>query len=92
MLVFPFQISVVCFHDAAMWRPLSRALLVSRVLYSAWVCGCLTQIHTLHQSMRDLRCDQQRLSDDLDREILRRNRYLKSEHKSSYLLTQHIHN
>lgn len=72
--------------------PLSRALLVSRVLYSAWVCGCLTQIHTLHQSMRDLRCDQQRLSDDLDREILRRNRYLKSEDKSSYLLTQHIHN
>ncbi|KAM9338959.1 centrosomal protein of 128 kDa [Symphorus nematophorus] len=31
-------------------------------------------IHTLHQSLRDLRCDQQRLSDDLDREILRRNR------------------
>uniref|UniRef100_A0A3B4H7M7 Centrosomal protein 128 n=1 Tax=Pundamilia nyererei TaxID=303518 RepID=A0A3B4H7M7_9CICH len=65
--------------------PLSRALLVSRVLYSAWVCGCLTQIHTLHQSMRDLRCDQQRLSDDLDREILRRNRYLKSEHKITAL-------
>lgn len=33
------------------------------------------QIHTMHQSLRDLRCDQQRLSDDLDREILRRNRY-----------------
>uniref|UniRef100_A0A3Q4HQD9 Centrosomal protein 128 n=1 Tax=Neolamprologus brichardi TaxID=32507 RepID=A0A3Q4HQD9_NEOBR len=65
--------------------PLSRAPLVSRVLYSAWVCGCLTQIHTLHQSMRDLRCDQQRLSDDLDREILRRNRYLKSEHKITAL-------
>nr|XP_046229182.1 centrosomal protein of 128 kDa isoform X2 [Scatophagus argus] len=31
-------------------------------------------IHTMHQSLRDLRCDQQRLSDDLDREILRRNR------------------
>ncbi|XP_031728653.1 centrosomal protein of 128 kDa isoform X2 [Anarrhichthys ocellatus] len=31
-------------------------------------------IHTLHQSLRDLRCDQHRLSDDLDREILRRNR------------------
>ncbi|KAE8287071.1 Centrosomal protein of 128 kDa [Larimichthys crocea] len=31
-------------------------------------------IHTLHQSLRDLRCDQLRLSDDLDREILRRNR------------------
>uniref|UniRef100_A0A8C2X4D8 Centrosomal protein 128 n=1 Tax=Cyclopterus lumpus TaxID=8103 RepID=A0A8C2X4D8_CYCLU len=34
-------------------------------------------IHTLHQSLRDLHCDQHRLSDDLDREILRRNRYLK---------------
>ncbi|XP_061559944.1 centrosomal protein of 128 kDa-like isoform X2 [Phycodurus eques] len=31
-------------------------------------------IHTLHQSLRDLRCDQQRLSVDLDREIIRRNR------------------
>ncbi|KAM9703298.1 centrosomal protein of 128 kDa isoform 2-T2 [Menidia menidia] len=30
-------------------------------------------IHVLHQSLRDLRCDQQRLSDDLDKEILRRN-------------------
>uniref|UniRef100_A0A3Q0S4L4 Centrosomal protein 128 n=1 Tax=Amphilophus citrinellus TaxID=61819 RepID=A0A3Q0S4L4_AMPCI len=61
---------------------LSRVPLVSCVLYSVWVCGCLTQIHTLHQSLRDLRCDQQRLSDDLDREILKRNRCLKSEHKS----------
>ncbi|XP_047430385.1 centrosomal protein of 128 kDa isoform X3 [Mugil cephalus] len=34
------------------------------------------EIHSLHQSLRDLHCDQQRLSDDLDREILRRNRYL----------------
>ncbi|XP_061667427.1 centrosomal protein of 128 kDa-like isoform X2 [Syngnathoides biaculeatus] len=31
-------------------------------------------IHTLHQSLRDLRCDQQRLAVDLDREIIRRNR------------------
>ncbi|XP_056284931.1 centrosomal protein of 128 kDa-like [Pseudoliparis swirei] len=31
-------------------------------------------IHALHQSLRDLHCDQHRLSDDLDREILRRNR------------------
>ncbi|XP_057679141.1 centrosomal protein of 128 kDa-like isoform X3 [Corythoichthys intestinalis] len=31
-------------------------------------------IHALHQSLRDLRCDQQRLSVDLDREIVRRNR------------------
>ncbi|TDH00172.1 hypothetical protein EPR50_G00185740 [Perca flavescens] len=42
-------------------------------------------IHALHQSLRDLRCDQHRMSDDLDREILRRNRYLtgaaKSEHQ-----------
>uniref|UniRef100_A0A3B4TUE3 Centrosomal protein 128 n=1 Tax=Seriola dumerili TaxID=41447 RepID=A0A3B4TUE3_SERDU len=35
------------------------------------------EIHSVHQSLRDLRCDQQRLSDDLDREILRRNRYLR---------------
>uniref|UniRef100_A0A8C6U802 Centrosomal protein 128 n=1 Tax=Neogobius melanostomus TaxID=47308 RepID=A0A8C6U802_9GOBI len=32
-------------------------------------------VHTLHQSLRDLRSDQHRLTDDLDREILRRNRY-----------------
>ncbi|KAM4633760.1 centrosomal protein of 128 kDa [Polymixia lowei] len=31
-------------------------------------------MHSLHQSLRDLRSDQQRLSDDLDREILKRNR------------------
>ncbi|KAK5880399.1 hypothetical protein CesoFtcFv8_023431 [Champsocephalus esox] len=31
-------------------------------------------IHVLHQSLRDLHCGQLRLSDDLDREILRRNR------------------
>ncbi|XP_037541024.1 centrosomal protein of 128 kDa [Nematolebias whitei] len=36
--------------------------------------GTGEDIHTLHQTLRDLRCDQQRLSDDLDREILRRNR------------------
>ncbi|KAJ8356568.1 hypothetical protein SKAU_G00193620 [Synaphobranchus kaupii] len=30
--------------------------------------------HSLHQSLRDLRCDQIRLGDDVDREILRRNR------------------
>uniref|UniRef100_A0A8C6NJ45 Centrosomal protein 128 n=1 Tax=Nothobranchius furzeri TaxID=105023 RepID=A0A8C6NJ45_NOTFU len=34
------------------------------------------EIHTFHQTLRDLHCGQQRLSDDLDREILRRNRYL----------------
>ncbi|XP_068609992.1 centrosomal protein of 128 kDa [Brachionichthys hirsutus] len=31
-------------------------------------------IHSMHQSLRDLHCDQQRLSHDLGREILRRNR------------------
>ncbi|KAM3603485.1 uncharacterized protein V6R79_023309 [Siganus canaliculatus] len=31
-------------------------------------------IHAMHQSLRDLRCSQQRLTDDLDREILQRNR------------------
>ncbi|XP_077409259.1 centrosomal protein of 128 kDa isoform X2 [Vanacampus margaritifer] len=31
-------------------------------------------IHALHQSMRDLRCDQERLSVDLEQEIVRRNR------------------
>ncbi|XP_056150776.1 centrosomal protein of 128 kDa [Lampris incognitus] len=31
-------------------------------------------IHSMHQSLRDLQSNQQRLSDDLDREILRRNR------------------
>uniref|UniRef100_A0A672ZBT0 Centrosomal protein 128 n=1 Tax=Sphaeramia orbicularis TaxID=375764 RepID=A0A672ZBT0_9TELE len=36
-------------------------------------------IHTLHQSLRDLRCDQERLTDDLEREILRRNRYGKGK-------------
>uniref|UniRef100_A0A8C7ZDV8 Centrosomal protein 128 n=1 Tax=Oryzias sinensis TaxID=183150 RepID=A0A8C7ZDV8_9TELE len=34
------------------------------------------EIHAFHQSLRDLCSDHQRLSDDLDREILRRNRYL----------------
>uniref|UniRef100_A0A3B5LKE4 Centrosomal protein 128 n=1 Tax=Xiphophorus couchianus TaxID=32473 RepID=A0A3B5LKE4_9TELE len=38
---------------------------------------CLSQtIHLVHQTLRDLCSDQQRLSEDLDREILRRNRYL----------------
>ncbi|XP_031143922.2 centrosomal protein of 128 kDa isoform X1 [Sander lucioperca] len=41
-------------------------------------------IHALHQSLRDLRCDQHRMSDDLDREILRRNRYLRGAAKSEH--------
>ncbi|XP_051510662.1 centrosomal protein of 128 kDa-like isoform X6 [Myxocyprinus asiaticus] len=32
------------------------------------------QIHSMHQSLRDLRSDQLRLGDDIDREISRRNR------------------
>ncbi|XP_025754750.1 centrosomal protein of 128 kDa isoform X6 [Oreochromis niloticus] len=50
-------------------------------------------IHTLHQSLRDLRCDQQRLSDDLDREILRRNWYLKADidtRRAMESLTEHM--
>ena len=35
----------------------------------------LTQTHSINQSLRDLQSDQLRLSDELDREILRRNRY-----------------
>ncbi len=75
-------------------------MLVYNVFYSVSTCGSPTQIHTMHQSLRDLRCDQQRMSDDLDREILRRNRYLrdgaKSEHQNSKLVcflfpTYYIH-
>ncbi|XP_035764563.1 centrosomal protein of 128 kDa [Neolamprologus brichardi] len=47
-------------------------------------------IHTLHQSMRDLRCDQQRLSDDLDREILRRNRADIDTRRAMESLTEHM--
>ncbi|TWW69136.1 hypothetical protein D4764_19G0009350 [Takifugu flavidus] len=36
--------------------------------------GSNAEIETVHRSLRDLHCDQQRLSGDLDREILRRNR------------------
>nr|XP_020473772.1 centrosomal protein of 128 kDa isoform X2 [Monopterus albus] len=47
-------------------------------------------IHTLHQSLRDLRCDQQRLSDDLDREILRRNRFDIDTRQAMESLTEHM--
>uniref|UniRef100_A0AAZ1WVM9 Centrosomal protein 128 n=1 Tax=Oreochromis aureus TaxID=47969 RepID=A0AAZ1WVM9_OREAU len=47
-------------------------------------------IHTLHQSLRDLRCDQQRLSDDLDREILRRNRADIDTRRAMESLTEHM--
>uniref|UniRef100_A0A3B4ZPF4 Centrosomal protein 128 n=1 Tax=Stegastes partitus TaxID=144197 RepID=A0A3B4ZPF4_9TELE len=47
-------------------------------------------IHTLHQSLRDLRCGQQRLSDDLDREILRRNRSNIDTRRAMESLTEHM--
>ncbi|XP_071387185.1 centrosomal protein of 128 kDa-like [Centroberyx affinis] len=47
-------------------------------------------IHTLHQSFRDLRCDQQRLSHDLDREILRRNRSDIDTRRAMENLTDHL--
>ncbi|XP_028996551.1 centrosomal protein of 128 kDa-like isoform X2 [Betta splendens] len=47
-------------------------------------------IHTLHQSLRDLRCDQQRLSCDLDREILRRNRSEIDTRRAMESLTEHM--
>ncbi|XP_042603066.1 centrosomal protein of 128 kDa-like [Cyprinus carpio] len=37
------------------------------------------QIHSLHQSLRDLQSDQFRIGDDIDREIRRRNRYFNTD-------------
>ncbi|CAJ1077241.1 centrosomal protein of 128 kDa isoform X1 [Xyrichtys novacula] len=47
-------------------------------------------IHSMHQSMRDLRSDQQRLSDDLDKEILRRNRSEIDTRRAMESLTGHL--
>ncbi|XP_034555607.1 centrosomal protein of 128 kDa isoform X2 [Notolabrus celidotus] len=47
-------------------------------------------VHTVHQSLRDLHCDQQRLSDDLDREILRRNRSDIDTRRAMESLTGHL--
>ncbi|CAL8314041.1 unnamed protein product [Lota lota] len=47
-------------------------------------------IHCLHQSLRDLRCDQTRLSDDLDREILLRNRADVDTRRAMENLTEHL--
>ncbi|XP_028460410.1 centrosomal protein of 128 kDa [Perca flavescens] len=47
-------------------------------------------IHALHQSLRDLRCDQHRMSDDLDREILRRNRSDIDTRRAMESLTEHM--
>ncbi|KAG7244291.1 hypothetical protein INR49_004430, partial [Caranx melampygus] len=47
-------------------------------------------IHSVHQSLRDLRSDQKRLSDDLDREILRRNRSEIDTRRAMESLTGHM--
>ncbi|XP_061890372.1 centrosomal protein of 128 kDa-like isoform X2 [Entelurus aequoreus] len=47
-------------------------------------------IHTLHQSLRDLRCDQQRLSVDLDQEIHRRNRCDVDTRRKIESLSEHM--
>ncbi|XP_049913692.1 centrosomal protein of 128 kDa isoform X2 [Epinephelus moara] len=47
-------------------------------------------VHTLHQSLRDLRCDQQRISHDLDREILRRNKTDIDTRRAMESLTEHM--
>ncbi|XP_029281434.1 LOW QUALITY PROTEIN: centrosomal protein of 128 kDa [Cottoperca gobio] len=49
-------------------------------------------VHTLHQSLRDLRCDQLRMSDELDREILRRNRSDIDTRRAMESLTEHTTN
>ncbi|KAA0708892.1 Centrosomal protein of 128 kDa [Triplophysa tibetana] len=48
------------------------------------------QIHSLHQSLRDLRSDQLRMEDDIDREIHRRNRTDIETRKTFENLTGHI--
>nr|XP_043905052.1 centrosomal protein of 128 kDa-like isoform X2 [Solea senegalensis] len=47
-------------------------------------------IHSLHQSLRDLRCDQQRLSEDLDREVFKRNRSDIDTRRAMERLTGHV--
>lgn len=73
--LFFIMLSTLVAIDVHLCKGQLFALLLYNVFSCVSVCGCPTQIHTVHQSLRDLRCDQQRLSDDLDREILRRNRY-----------------
>ncbi|XP_035986268.1 centrosomal protein of 128 kDa isoform X3 [Fundulus heteroclitus] len=48
------------------------------------------KVHRVHQTLRDLRCDQLRLSDDLDREILRRNRSDIDTRRAMENLTEHM--
>ncbi|XP_032441455.1 centrosomal protein of 128 kDa isoform X2 [Xiphophorus hellerii] len=47
-------------------------------------------IHSVHQTLRDLCSDQQRLSDDLDREILRRNRSDIDTRRAMENLSEHV--
>ncbi|XP_054900104.1 centrosomal protein of 128 kDa-like isoform X2 [Poeciliopsis prolifica] len=47
-------------------------------------------IHSVHQTLRDLYSDQQRLSDDLDREILRRNRSDIDTRRAMENLSDHV--
>lgn len=48
------------------------------------------EIHSFHQSLRDLRSDQQRLADDLGREIFRRNRADIDTRRAMESLTEHM--
>ncbi|XP_038824470.1 centrosomal protein of 128 kDa-like isoform X1 [Salvelinus namaycush] len=47
-------------------------------------------VHVLHQSFRDLRSDQLRLGDDMDREILRRNRSDIDTRRALENLSEHL--
>ncbi|XP_043962614.1 centrosomal protein of 128 kDa isoform X2 [Gambusia affinis] len=47
-------------------------------------------IHSVHQTLRNLCSDQQRLSDDLDREILRRNRSDIDTRRAMENLSEHV--
>ncbi|XP_048841956.1 centrosomal protein of 128 kDa-like isoform X2 [Brienomyrus brachyistius] len=47
-------------------------------------------IHSLHQSLRDLRSDQMQLGEDVDREILRRNRSDLETRKTLEALSDHL--
>ncbi|KAF7667018.1 hypothetical protein LDENG_00081530 [Lucifuga dentata] len=47
-------------------------------------------IHTLHQRLRDLQCGQQRLSDELDREVLRRNKSDIDTRRAMENLSKHL--
>ncbi|CAM4690341.1 unnamed protein product [Leuciscus chuanchicus] len=48
------------------------------------------QVHSMHQSLRDLRSDQLRMGDDIDREISRRNRTDIETKKTLEILAGHV--